>query len=47
MVAEAAVNPWGPLALWGWGVRVMVGEQGLVCVGWTEAEEWVGRQHRT
>ena len=47
MAAEAAVNLWGPLALWGWGVRVMVGKQGLVCVGWPGAEEMGGRQPKT
>ena len=46
MAAEAAVNLWGPLALWGWGVRVMVGKQGLVCVGGLELKKWMADSPR-
>ena len=44
--AQAAVILWDPLALVGQGVRGMVGRWELASVGWPEAEEWVGGQHR-
>ena len=40
-------NPVGPTSSLGAQSEGDGREVGLVCVGWTEAEEWVGRQHRT
>ena len=39
MEAQASVNLWDLLALWGWGMRGMVRRQGVVFWGWREAKE--------